>query len=108
MLTYRFGSCALAHTADHLASQEIKWIGVKPSDAVLFNTDHDQLTNNDKHKLKSMFDRPYITSDIRKELEVLSESNRKVEIESFYKFSSTYLVDEFLNGMFRLNCIDDA
>lgn len=103
MLTYRFGSCALAHTADQLASPDIVWLGVRPSDALLFNLDHEPLTKNDLQKMQNILKRSYIPSDIRNEISVLKIHNRKAEIEAFYKFSPSYLVDEFLRSMIKLS-----
>lgn len=96
MFTYRFGSIALANDVESLAYPDLIWIGLKPSDAILFGIDHEPLSDNDTQKIKCMVSRPYISDAIKKEIDLMMKHNQKSEIEALYKLSPTYLVDEFL------------
>ncbi|GJQ85645.1 Spo11 [Trypoxylus dichotomus] len=99
MLTYRFGSLALAHLSDQLALPSLRWIGIHPKEIISLNITRQSLTQPDKRKIRSLLMRPYMDSvpKIREELEVMLQRDFKAEIEGVMK-GNNYLRNFYIPG----------
>lgn len=106
-MTYKYGSLALSHVSDDLASPHLKWLGLKPEDSRSLDTSKQPLTASEVKKVNSMLDRSYISAEIKKQLKVLLETRTKSEIESLHEFSPTYLAREYIPNMIKLCSVDD-
>lgn len=125
MCTYRFGSLvniffiiifciqsknpfilkiqSMSHNSDNLAVPSIHWLGILPSDVSKLCIPTAQLTVDDKSKIKDILKRPYISEDILKEINILSELNEKAEIESLANLSPNYLIETYLPYKFKID-----
>lgn len=106
MFTYRFGSLALSHL-DQLASPKIKWIGIRPTEISVLQIPFLNLTYEDKKKIEEMLERPYINDELREQLTEMRKNKKKVEIESLYTFSSTYLLDQYLPSSIAMSVLNE-
>lgn len=82
MFSYKFGSLAMAFAGEPLAVPRLQWFGIKPSE---FRDDHHlhKLSQRDEAKLESLLKRPYISSELTEELEIMKNFGKKAEIEDF-------------------------
>jgi meiotic recombination protein SPO11 len=96
MFTYRFGSLAQSHNAEHLAIPSIRWIGVHPSDIEKLQLPALQLTVEDDTKLKSLVKRPYMNEDLHREVQFMVTTKLKAEIEGVSSIGMNYLIDEYI------------
>lgn len=93
----------MSHNSDNLAVPSIRWLGILPSDVSKLCIPTANLTIDDKSKIKYILKRPYVSEDILKEINILSELNEKAEIESLANLSPNYLIDTYLPYKFKID-----
>ncbi|EKX39295.1 topoisomerase 6 subunit A [Guillardia theta CCMP2712] len=96
---YMQGSEAMSHDSANLATPDIKWLGVRPSDLDKYNVPREcrlELTTHDVSFAESLKEKPYIQkrSAWVKELETLLSRKEKAEIRMIFLlcFGGIYLV----------------
>ncbi|XP_078508106.1 meiotic recombination protein SPO11 isoform X5 [Lissotriton helveticus] len=101
MCIYKYGSLSMSFEAHSLTVPAIRWIGILPSDIVRLNIPKDvliPLTPLDEKKLASLQTRPYIACQPlwKKEMELMTASKMKAEIQALTSLSSDYLTRVYL------------
>jgi len=109
MLTYRYGSRAMALCGEALAVPSLLWLGILPSDVDRITrsgikVDSIPFSGADRKKLKDIYRRPYIQSmtSLTEEMELMWTSGAKVEIEHVAElpdFCTTMYITDKLNNM---------
>ncbi|XP_055914986.1 meiotic recombination protein W68 [Eupeodes corollae] len=105
MLVYRYGSKAMAFSADQLACPQIRWIGIQPSEIETLAIPTMAQTRKDKIKINELLQRTYISAEIRNELEMLQRLERKAEIEAVAGFSANFLVYDYIPNKIERNLV---
>ncbi|EKX39294.1 Spo11-3/Rhl2/Bin5/Top6A3 vegetative topoisomerase VIA [Guillardia theta CCMP2712] len=103
---YMQGSEAMSHDSANLATPDIKWLGVRPSDLDKYNVPREcrlELTTHDVSFAESLKEKPYIQkrSAWVKELETLLSRKEKAEIQAFTSKGFQYLTQEYLPRKLR-------
>ncbi|XP_007949700.1 meiotic recombination protein SPO11 [Orycteropus afer afer] len=101
MCIYKYGSKSMSFEAHNLTVPAIRWLGLLPSDINRLNIPKSTLiplTKRDQMKLDSILRRPYITCQPfwRKEMEIMTASKMKAEIQALTFISSDYLSRVYL------------
>ncbi|XP_069057720.1 meiotic recombination protein SPO11 [Pleurodeles waltl] len=101
MCIYKYGSLSMSFEAYSLTVPAIRWIGLLPSDIVRLNIPKDALiplSPLDEKKLASLQKRPYISCQPlwKKEMDLMSASKTKAEIQALTALSSDYLTRVYL------------
>ncbi|XP_044311678.1 meiotic recombination protein SPO11 [Varanus komodoensis] len=101
MCIYKYGSVSMSFEAHRLTVPAIRWLGLLPSDFDRLNIPQNvliPLTKQDQTKLDSLHIRPYITYQPawKKELDIMTTSKMKAEIQALTSFSSDYLSRVYL------------
>jgi len=98
---YMQGSEAMSHDSANLATPDIKWLGVRPSDLDKYKVPKDcrlDLSAHDITFAESLLQKPYIQKRKTwvKELEKLLSSKEKAEIQAFTSKGFQYLTETYL------------
>ncbi|XP_019883212.2 meiotic recombination protein W68 [Camponotus floridanus] len=93
MLLYRFGSSILCRQNESLACPNARWLGIHPSESIIFGVKTISLTKVDFVKLKSIETRTCVNDTILKELNILRKG--KADIEAF-SFTQNFLTTTYL------------
>ncbi|GAB1868820.1 DNA topoisomerase (ATP-hydrolyzing) [Camponotus japonicus] len=93
MLLYRFGSSILCRQNESLACPNARWLGIHPSESIIFGVKTVSLTKADFVKLKSIETRTCVNDAILKELNILRKG--KADIEAF-SFTQNFLTATYL------------
>ncbi|XP_011294386.2 meiotic recombination protein W68 [Musca domestica] len=100
MLTYRFGSKKYSQYAHQLATPQLKWLGIHPSD-ITYNLQIPQeiLSEMDYRKINSVMRRNYIPEEICRELMVLQQHGFKAKLDNmsgqnFALFINDYIINK--------------
>ncbi|XP_044730589.1 meiotic recombination protein SPO11 [Chrysoperla carnea] len=96
MFTYRFGSLKMSHEGISLAVPTIRWLGLLPKDIDTFIIPKLPLLPTDCNKLTDMLTRPYITNEIREQINILINQKCKTEIEALTSVANYYITDTYL------------
>ncbi|XP_050675485.1 meiotic recombination protein SPO11 [Leptidea sinapis] len=109
-LTYKYGSLAQSHLSLSLACPKLSLLGARHDDVMTLTSKDSRmsLTNTDKRKLKSLMNRPYLSSvigsRIKEELNAMLLSGVKAEIESLASTAAalcdSYLPSKIIQGDF--------
>lgn len=85
--------------SEHLALPKLRWIGVHPSEIIALNVARQVLIDEDKTKIQSLLERPYINyvPRVKNEIEIMLRKNFKAEIEGLLK-SNSYLGNFYIPG----------
>ncbi|XP_055847854.1 meiotic recombination protein W68 [Episyrphus balteatus] len=105
MFVYRYGSKAMAFSADQLACPQIRWIGIQPSEIEKLAIPTLAQSKTDKKKINELLQRTYINAEIRNELEILQRLGRKAEIEAVAGFSANFLAYEYIPNKIARNLV---
>lgn len=131
MLTYRYGSLVsqqfiskfvftnllilifflhvhvqnMSYCNDDLAIPSIRWIGVCPSEIKSLGLQGIPVNNEDLHRIDAMIKRPYMSTQIYKELLELKTSKFKTEVEGLTSggiidWINSYLLKKIKSGDF--------
>lgn len=78
--------------------ENIKWLGVHPTDIIRLNVSTVSLTERDRKMLNSLSDLEYVRSNdkLLEQVNALSKLGRKAEIEDVAKLSSRYLTNMYI------------
>jgi len=98
---YMQGSEAMSHDSANLATPDIKWLGVRPSDLNKYNVPQDcrlDLTEHDVKFASSLLKKEYVIKRKAwvKELEKMLEQKEKAEIQAFTSKGFQYLTEVYL------------
>ncbi|KAJ1467645.1 Spo11/DNA topoisomerase VI subunit A [Baffinella frigidus] len=98
---YMQGSEAMSHDSANLATPDIKWLGVRPSDLDKYNVPDDcrlDLTPHDIAFAESLREKPYIQKrkEWVKELDKMLAMKVKAEIQAFTSKGFQYLTQVYL------------
>ncbi|XP_068669475.1 meiotic recombination protein SPO11-1 [Aristolochia californica] len=102
LATYRFGSMQMAYDTELLRVDELRWLGVFPSDCTKYNLPDRcllALTPEDQKKTESMLLRCYLHREARQwraELEYMLQRGLKFEIEALSVSSISFLSDVYI------------
>lgn len=88
----------MSNLAKSLAVPSVRWLGIFPSDIRKFGIQAVALTVEDKRKLNSVLNRPFINDHVHRELLIMQQTNLKAEIEGISDSSCTYLIDVYLRN----------
>lgn len=93
LICYSFGSSILCRQNESLACPNARWLGIHPSELIIFGVKTISLTKADFVKLKSIETRTYVNDAILKELNILRKGKADIEALSFTKnfLTATYL-----------------
>lgn len=103
---YMQGSEAQAHDAANLATPDIKWLGVRPSDLDKYKIPPEcrlELTNNDVSFAESLKQKPYIHKRSKwvQELDTMLRQKEKAEIQAFTSKGFQFLTETYLPRKLR-------
>ncbi|KAM4691971.1 meiotic recombination protein SPO11 [Rhinophrynus dorsalis] len=101
MCIYKYGSVSMSFEAHHLTVPSISWLGLLPSDIERLFIPKEALiplTALDQRKLSSIEKRPYISHQPlwKREIEMMTASKMKAEIQALTALSSDYLTRVYL------------
>ncbi|XP_043945993.1 meiotic recombination protein SPO11 [Protopterus annectens] len=101
MCIYKYGSASMSFESHSLSVPAVRWLGLLPSDIGRLNITEDvliPLSKHDQSKLASLQQRPYIACQPlwKKEMEIMSNSMKKAEIQALTAISSDYLSRVYL------------
>lgn len=93
LICYSFGSSILCRHNESLACPNARWLGIHPSESIIFGVKTISLTKIDFAKLKSIETRTCVNDAILKELNILRKGKADIEAFSFTQnfLTSTYL-----------------
>lgn len=103
---YMQGSESMSHDAASLATPDIKWLGVRPSDLEKYNIPEQcrlDLTEADIKFAKSLLEKDYVKrrKEWVDELNIMLRLKKKAEIQALSSFGFQYLSNDFLPRKLR-------
>lgn len=86
----------MAQHSDALAVPDLNWLGVHPSDIDTLCLMSLPMKHTDFQRARSILRRPYVDEEIKKELQILMNMEKKCEIESLSVLKSDFLINTFI------------
>lgn len=86
----------MAYQSRSLAVPAIKWLGVLPYDIKSFILPSTALSKSDSCRLDSLLIRPYLSPQIKEQLECMQRNKFKVEIEALSTLGNNYITNVYL------------
>ena len=98
---YMSGSKAMSYDSKSLATPNIRWLGLRPSDLDRYNLPEQcrlDMTENDIKTGKELLQEDFIQKNPKwmKELELMVKSKKKAEIQALSSFGFQYITEEYL------------
>ena len=98
---YSSGSKQMSYDSSHLTTQDIKWLGVRPSDLDRYNLPAQcrlPMTEHDKKMGEELLQEPFIQRNPEwvKELELMLRTGEKAEIQALSSFGFQFITEQFL------------
>ncbi|XP_067627705.1 meiotic recombination protein W68 [Eurosta solidaginis] len=104
LLIYQFGSRKMSREiSKNLICPKMRWIGIHPTELVIFNFPHVALSANDNRKLQRMLRYSYIKDGIRFELQTLQHLQRKIHIDELHSISELFLLNDYMPNKIKRN-----
>lgn len=106
MSVYMSSSKAMSYDSAALATSDIKWLGVRPSDLDKYQIPQQcrlEMTAEDLKLGHSLLQEDFITKNPEwiKELQIMLKSKQKAEIQALSSFGFQYLTEEYLPAKIR-------
>lgn len=86
----------MAYQSTSLAVPAIQWLGVHPNDIKSFILPSTALSKSDGARLDSLLVRPYLSQQIKEQLECMQRNKLKVEIEALSTLGNHYITNVYL------------
>lgn len=98
---YMSGSKAMSYDSKSLATPNIQWLGLRPSDLDRYNLPEQcrlDMTENDIKTGKELLQEDFIQKNPKwmKELELMVKTKKKAEIQALSSFGFQYITEEYL------------
>jgi len=101
MCTYMKSSKAMSYDSDSLATGDIKWLGVRPSDLNKYKIPEQcrlDMDEKDMREARTLLESDFIVKNEKwvAEIEVMLKMKKKAEIQALSSFGFQYLTEEYL------------
>ncbi|XP_065203351.1 meiotic recombination protein SPO11 [Planococcus citri] len=103
MCVYRFGSAKMSSFADKLATPNIRWLGIHPSDLESYAVETLTLEEHEKNKLRSLAKKEWVVQnkELLKQVNILLNLGQKAEIEAIYKTSREFNIFDYIGDKIK-------
>jgi len=103
---YKCGSKNMSYDSHHLATPDIKWLGIRPSDLDKYNIPEQcrlEMTPEDIKTGKHLMTEDFVTSNPAwvHELDLMNKTKIKAEIQALSSFGFQYITEEYLPRKLR-------
>jgi meiotic recombination protein SPO11 len=107
LLNYNKGSKQMAYDSENLATPNMYWLGVRPSDRRRYNIRDSyikSLTDKELECVRSLLQKPYVKNNVdwTKELRIMLKTQTKIEIEATHSISVKWLTETYLSKKLKL------
>ncbi|KAK2450461.1 putative mitochondrial protein [Trifolium repens] len=101
LLNYNKGSKQMAYDSENLATPNMYWLGVRPSDRRRYSIPDGyikSLTDKELECVRSLLQKPYVKNNVdwTKELRIMLKTQTKIEIEATHSISVKWLTETYL------------
>jgi meiotic recombination protein SPO11 len=107
LLNYNKGSKQMAYDSENLATPNMYWLGVRPSDRRRYSIPDGyikSLTDKELECVRSLLQKPYVKNNVdwTKELRIMLKTQTKIEIEATHSISVKWLTETYLSKKLKL------
>jgi DNA topoisomerase VI subunit A len=97
----------MAYDSENLATPNMYWLGVRPSDRRRYNIRDNyikSLTDKELECVRSLLQKPYVKNNVdwTKELRIMLKTQTKIEIEATHSISVKWLTETYLSKKLKL------